>query len=161
MKKIQKISKILLIAIFLIGFVQCKTQDVAQKVPFEITQKTYFYFVGGTKGTNGTTIKIVGTAETRNVTFSTIFFQNHEYKISPEYKGDRFILTGGKTAMSKPNLDLYGNPISEYGNTAPKVEKKIPFDLEKNEAILVYNINGKDFYYKITDIEALDTVIYP
>ena len=44
MKKTQKISKILLIAIFLIGFVQCKTQDVAQKLPFEITKKTYFYF---------------------------------------------------------------------------------------------------------------------
>ncbi len=151
----------MLLVIISFGFTQCKSQKVAEKAPFKITEKTYFYFAGGKKGTNGTTIKIVGNATSLNLGFTTIFFQNHEYKIIPEFKGEKFILVGSNTEITKNDLNMHQDAASEYGNEAPKFEKKIPFDLEKNQAILVYRINGKDFYYKITEIKQLATVYYP
>jgi len=161
MKFIQRITKILFLVVILFGFTQCKSQKVEEKVPFKITEKTYFYFAGGKKGTNGTKIKIVGNATSLNLNFSTIYFQNHEYKIIPEFKGEGFILVGNHTEITKNDLNMHQNTEREYGNEAPKFEKKIPFDLEKNEAVIVYRINGKDFYYKITDIKQLKTVYYP
>lgn len=162
MRLVQKLSKIIIaVIITLLGFTQCKTQNVETEVPFEISEKTYFYYTGGKEGTHGTNIKIVGNAKTRNITFTAIFFQNHEYKITPEFKGEDFILVGSNTVIKKKELDMYQDPVGEYGNEAPKFEKKIPFDLEKNEAVLVYRINGKDSFYKIKDIKQLDTVYYP
>jgi len=59
MNILQKVSKFLLLLIVLVGFSQCKTQNGTTKVPFEITEKIYFNFTGGKKGTSGTTIKVV------------------------------------------------------------------------------------------------------
>ena len=51
--------------------------------------------------------------------------------------------------------------VKEYGNEAPKNEKKIPFDLHENEAIIEYSINGKVFYHKLNTVKQLETVNYP
>ncbi|MCK4562815.1 MAG: hypothetical protein KAT78_07910 [Flavobacteriaceae bacterium] len=161
MKFTQNTVKYLLVLIILFSLTKCKTQVVKQKAPFEIVEKTYFYFAGGKKGTNGTTIKLVGKANTLNLGFTTIFFQNHEYKIIPEFNTEKFILVGSNTEIRKNDLNMHRDAVEEYGNEVPKLEKKFPFDLEKNEAVLVYRINGEDFYYKITDIKQLKTVYYP
>lgn len=161
MKFTQNAVKYLLAVMILFSFTKCKTQIVEQKTPFKITEKTYFYFVGGKKGTSGTTIKIVGNANTLNLGFTTIFFQNHEYKIIPEFRAEKFILVGSNTEIRKNDFNMHQDAAGEYGNEAPKLEKKIPFDLEKNEAVLVYRVNGEDFYLKITDIKQLKTVYYP
>ena len=140
---------------------QCKSQDINNKVPFKITEKTYFYWVGGKKGTNGVTIKIVGNFETTNLGFSSIFFQNREYDIIPNFSTDKFTLIGNYSKLVKKDINMHQNPANEYGNEAPNMEKNIPFDLENDEAVLVYVINGKEFFVKISDIKQLDTVNYP
>lgn len=161
MKIVLKTNKFLLILIIVLGFLQCKSQKDTTKVPFEISEKNYFYFAGGKKGITGTTIKIVGKAKTLNLAFSTIFFQNQEYKIVPEFKGDEFILVGKITKMKNKDMNMHADALGEYGNKAPLIEKKIPFELADNEAIIVYRINGKDYYYKLKDIKQLDDVYYP
>lgn len=161
MNIVKKASKFLLILILLVGFSQCKTQNGTTKVPFEISEKTYFNFAGGKKGISGTTIKLVGKATTLNLTFSTIFFQNHEYKIVPDFRGDQFNLIGTNTKLIKGDMNMHQDAVGEYGNKAPDLTNKIPFELLNNEAILVYRINAKDFYYKIKNIKQLDDVYYP
>lgn len=156
-----KISVGLIFLIVFFSLIQCKTQMVEQKAPFEITEKTYFNFVGGKKGSNGTTIKVVGNANTLNLHFTTIFFQDHEYKIVPEFKGEKFILIGSKTEIIKDDIIMHHDPAKEFGNQVPKLKKKIPFELEDTEAVLVYRVNGEDFYYKITGVKQLKTVYYP
>ena len=51
--------------------------------------------------------------------------------------------------------------IATNNEVAKKDSDGIPFELEDDQAVLVYQINGKDFYYKISDIEKLETVYYP
>ena len=60
MHLVLKKSKVLWLVFILFGFAQCKSQKVTKEIPFEITEKTYFHFVGGREGSTGTTIKIVG-----------------------------------------------------------------------------------------------------
>lgn len=148
-----------ILTIFL-TFTHCKTQS-GMKAPFSITEKSYFYWVGGKKGSNGTSIKIVGNFETTNVDFPKLYFQNKEYQIVPEITGNKFTLVGNHSAITNENIVMHRDPKQEFGNQPSSAEKKIPFELEKNEAILVYSINGKDFYYKVTDIKQLETVTYP
>jgi len=161
MKQINKLGIYSITLILILSFTNCKTQNVNQKVPFTITEKTYFYWVGGKKGSTGTKIVIKGVQKTTNVNFPTIFFQNHEYKLSTEINNSGFTLIGNFSELIKKDMNMYGDPVGEYGNEAPNIKKNIPFDLEKNEAVLVYSINGKDFYHKITEIKQLETVNYP
>jgi hypothetical protein len=141
-------------------FTQCKTQN-GMKAPFTITEKTYFYWVGGKKGSNGTSIKIVGNFETTNLDFPKIYFQNNEYEIVPEITGTKFTLIGNHSAAASQNITMHSDPKQEFGNQPENSVKKIPFDLEQNEAILVYTINGEDYYYKVSDIKELPRVTYP
>jgi len=140
---------------------QCKTQERVVKDPFSITENTYFYWVGGKKGTSGTTIKIVGTTESTNLQFTKIYFQNYEYNVIPQIGNMGFILIGNRSSLIKENITVHSDPKQEYGNQPINANKNIPFDLEQNEALLVYTINGKDFYHKVKDVKQLETVTYP
>lgn len=161
MKLEQKLGIYFLIFIILFVFTQCKTQNNTIKAPFTITEKTYFYWVGGKEGSSGTTIKIVGTFNTTNLEFSSLYFQNHEYNVIPEFRQSEFTVIGNRSDQLKENIIMHSDPSQEFVNKPPNSEKKIPFDLEQNEAILVYSINGKDYYYKIEGLKELATVIFP
>lgn len=160
MTRISKSGIYLTIFILFLTFSQCKTQNV-MKAPFAITENTYFYWVDEAKGTNGTTIKIVGNTHTTNLEFPKIYFQNNEYQIVPRISGNEFTLIGNISAIANENITMHSDPKQEFGNQPISSTKKIPFDLEQNEAILVYAINGEDFYYKISDIKELPRIIYP
>ncbi len=160
MRKKKKIWISIVLAILIFNFTNCKTQNVDQKVPFKISEKTYFYWVGGKKGSSGTTIIIKGVQQTTNLYFPNIYFQNYKFDLSNELTDGGFILTANVSELVKEGLKMDADAAGEYGNKPP-VTKKIPFDLEKNEAILVYTINGKNYYHKITGIKQLETVNYP
>lgn len=161
MNRLYKISIVLVIFIGLLSFTKCKTQNTQNTPPFKVTEKTYFNWAGGKKGSNGTTIKIAGTFSTTNLSFSKIYFQNREYDVVPEINGTEFSLVGKYTVLTKRENDMYSNSIDEYGNKAPIIEKKIPFDLQQDEAIIVYAISGKESYYKVKGVKQLETVSYP
>ncbi|MFD1094476.1 hypothetical protein [Salegentibacter chungangensis] len=44
------------------------------------------------------------------------------------------------------------DPKEEYGNKAPQKPEKSPFEIDKDEAILVFTQAGKTKYYKLTGI---------
>lgn len=161
MKRLKYLIVLFLVVTASLSFTQCKTQNIDKKIPFSISEKTYFYWVGGKKGTNGTNIKIVGSYITTNVSFSKIYFQNHEYTLVTELNDEGFILSGNYSEFRKNDINMHQNAEKEYGNEAPKRENKIPFDIQNNEAIIVYSINGEEFYHKLTSVKQLDTVYYP
>ncbi len=157
-----KSFKIFFISIVLsVMFVGCKSQSLETSVPFEIVGKDYFYWVGGQKGTEGTTITLKGKTTSMNISFSKVFFQNREYNVVPEFNSAGFVIRGNHSQFRKRELVMDKDPAAEYGNTAPDQEKKIPFDLEDDEAILLYTVSGLEGYHKISDIKQLDKVYMP
>ncbi|MDT0689646.1 hypothetical protein RM549_07605 [Salegentibacter sp. F188] len=47
---------------------------------------------------------------------------------------------------------MSSDPREEYGNKAPQRAEKSPFDIERDEAILVFSQNNKTKYFKLTGI---------
>ena len=161
MKEIKSIHVQLAIIILSVIMVGCKSQSLATSVPFDIDEKTYFYWVGGKQGTEGTTIRLVGRTQSLNVSFSKLYFQNHEYDIVPEFSSQGFSIEGTFSKFREKDVIMHKDPAAEYGNQPPKVDKKIPFDLKDDEAVLLYSINGMEGYHKISGIKQLDKVYMP
>ena len=157
MKIIKKLSALSMVCLFLLSFSQCKTQVVENETPFTIIEKTYNYWVSGKKGTNGVSIKIVGNFNTTSLGFSAIYFQNREYKIVPRFQSDKFTLIGNYSVLNTAEV-LFE---TESKNEVAKTNTNIPFELEKDEAILVYSINGKNNYHKIKGVKKMETVYQP
>lgn len=139
----------------------CKSTSTQKKVPFTIEEKTYAQWVGGKEGSRGTTITIKGFSQTTNLSFSKLYFQNHEYDLVPEFNGNNFVLAATRTDPFKKDRVMSSDPKDEYGNEPPPLKKKIPFDLENDEAVVMYSVNGMESYLKITGIKKLDTVYRP
>ncbi len=144
----------------LLNFTNCKTQSIQQEAPFTLVEKSYFKWAGGKKGDQGTTIKIVGNFETTSLGFSSIYFQNYKFKVIPEIKANTFTLIGNRSSL-KEDINMSGNALDEYGNKPPKLDEKIPFDLQKDEAVIEYSINGQIYFHKIKGVKQLETVYYP
>lgn len=153
------------VIVMLFGFISligCKSQsDLETSAPFTIEEKMYFYWVGGKQGTEGTTIRIEGSTTSLNLSFSKIYFQNHEYVVVPNYRGEYFILEGTQASFRQPEQVLSGNKYEEYGNQPPQIEKKIPFDLKDDEAIILYSVSGREGYHKVSNIKQLEKVYRP
>lgn len=158
MNKIKSLSPVLMLLMLLVG---CKSQSLETSAPFDINEKSYFYWESPKQGTEGTTIRIVGRTKSLNVSFSKLFFQNHEYGIVPEYRNDGFIIEGTFSKFGKEDKVMHIEGTAEYGNRASKTEKNIPFDLSDDEAILLYSVNGLEGYHKISGISKLDNVSIP
>ncbi|MDR9457535.1 MAG: hypothetical protein RI572_09005 [Salegentibacter sp.] len=56
-------------------------------------------------------------------------------------------------ALGKGDKVMHVDPKEEYGNKAPQAPKESPFEINKDEAILVFKQNDKTKYYKLTGIE--------
>jgi len=139
----------------------CKSQSLETSAPFDIYEKTYFYWADSKKGTEGTTIRLAGRTQSLNISFSKLYFQNHEYTIVPQFNSQGFIIEGTYSKFRKKEMIMHRDPAEEFGNEIPQIEKKIPFDLENDEAILLYSINGMEGYHKIKGIKELDKVLMP
>lgn len=139
----------------------CKSTMAQKKAPFSITEKSYFEWVGGKEGTRGKTITIKGISQTLNLSFSKIFFQNHEYAVVPEFNGNDFVLSATMSEFYAPDKIMSADPRDEYGNRAPELEKKFPFDLMDDEAVVLYSVNGQESYHKVSGIKKADTVYRP
>ena len=152
----------MVIALFLaILTTGCKTNVVQKKVPFSIDEKTYYHWVGGKQGTRGTTIRITGFAETLNLSFSKIYFQNKEFEVVPQFTGTDFVLEATLSEFIPPDLVMSGNPLDEYGNEPPRTGSSIPFELQKDEAVIMYAVSGAETYVKVTGVKKLETQFRP
>lgn len=156
-----KSINLLVICIFSLVLVNCKTKSLEYSAPFEIVEKSYFYWVGGKQGTQGTSIRIEGVTTSLNISFSKLFFQNREYDIVPQFTSRGFIIEGNFSEFRDNQLVMDKDPAAEYGNQADNATNEFPFDLKEDEAILLYSVNGREGYHKITDLKQLEKVYRP
>jgi hypothetical protein len=142
---------------------QCSSQkEVVQKnVPFSITEKFYQNWVGGKEGSSGTYLKIKGDIKPSTVQFVSVFFHNREQKVNAMFQNGTFTIESN-FFQKKDDMNMTGDPAQEYGNKVPVADKDedFPFELKDNEAVLYYNVSGKDYYYKIVDIKKLENRIF-
>ena len=146
--------KTLSILLLILSFSQCGSTQFEKNTPFIIDSANYMTWTGGQPGIHGINVQIQ-LKEKSNITFDSLYFRNKATKI--EIKEASLIITNYTNSKNK-NLDitLHLDPKKEFRNKLP-IQKKIPFELSKNEAVLTYQLNGKTKYYKIKDIKERDT----
>ncbi len=158
----KKIS--LLIFLFsTIALTQCSQQKgvVQKNIPFTITEKTYQMWVGGKEGSSGTFLRIKGDIKPYGVQFMSVFFHQKEQKVNATFQDGTFTIESNFFNKEKDDMNMTGNPSGEYGNKVPAAkDTDFPFDLKNNEAVLYYHVNGKEYYYKVTDIKKLENKIF-
>lgn len=143
-----------------LGFMNCKSVKSNENPPFTISGATYNYWVGGQPGVSGIKV-IVNYTSDQEVTFDKIYFQKKEGTIENHLRDGKTFLIG-RINTSKPrgeDLVLDIDPKKEMNNKIP--EKKIPFDLKENEAVIVYTYKGESHHYKVTNMKQTKSDFYP
>ncbi|MGJ8760148.1 MAG: hypothetical protein ACSHXA_06360 [Polaribacter sp.] len=149
--------KTLSILLLILSFSQCGSTKFQKNTSFIIDSANYMTWTGEQPRIHGINVQIQ-LKEKSNITFDSLYFRNKATKV--EIKEASLIIANYTTSKSK-NLDvtLHLDPKKEFKNKLP-VQKKIPFELSKNEAVLSYQLNGETKYYKIKEIKERDTKTY-
>lgn len=156
-----KIMKLFSLLVLTISFTQCASMQFEKTPPFTIKGASYVNITGGMPGNNSTDVKIAFSSP-KKVVFEKLYFMNKIIDVTIETKENSKYIIGRhyySSGNTKYDLQLHDDPKKEYGNTTPKAEKKFPFELKENEAVLSYKEAGKTKYFKIENIKKGKDVI--
>ncbi|MFD1314967.1 hypothetical protein [Namhaeicola litoreus] len=151
-------KKILLLTLATIVLNACKVNsEVAGQPPFKFNKKTYQEYTVPYEGKKGITLYFQGELIQPNVYFESVFFRDKEIKLAPLFSGNNFEFTADYSIgyQDKEDRQMINTARGEYGNKPP-VKSDNPFDLQENEAVILYNVKGKQRYYKVSDLQMLD-----
>ena len=140
-------------------FAQCKTMKFDKNPPFTITGATYNNWVGGQPGVSGIKVLIGYTSE-KEIVFESVYFANKTTKAeSATNEGKTYIVGNIDTSTRDKELTLHSDSKEELNNQLP--EKKFPFELQENEAVVSYKDGDKTKYFKIENLKQTKTDYYP
>ena len=144
------------------SFVQCCTpkSGLQTKTPFTIAESFYQDWVGGVPGVSGTTIHIITNDLEFNVTPDSLFFRDKRLKIEIKTSDKGNLWIAHYNNKSKTDINMTDSLMGEYGNMAPN-KTNLPYNLNKNEAVLSYYYKGLIQYYKIENLEKKETLFLP
>jgi len=104
-----------------------------------------------TQGENGLDLHIpVAAIQDTRVSLESVYFRGMKSTLVQDSE---------QTNLFKANFSTNGmgimssDPAEENKNRVPQKPEDVPFDIEDNEAILVFSQNNKTKYYKLTGIE--------
>lgn len=161
MKTRFKIFSILSLLISSIGLSQCQSAKIKlqKKTPFTIQKAYYQDWMGGQPGNSGTTVQLMVNS-TKEVQPDSLFFQNRvaHIEIKPSDKVKLWVANFRKVV--RKDINMTDNPTGEYGNPVPEMTN-FPFELEKDEAVLMYSKDAKVYYFKIAGLVQKETVFFP
>jgi hypothetical protein len=134
---------------------------ISQKeLPFKIIQASYNTWVGGQPGIKGYHLNI--TMDSKEIQLDSAYFRNLKGDFKKHLTKKHTTYTATFISPSKKNdLILHGDAQKEFGNQPQKAQKKIPFELKENEAIIIFNYNEETYFYKIFDLKKVDHLPFP
>lgn len=157
----KKIIPIAILALIMMSFSQCSSAQFDKKPPATITESFYQDWVGGRPGSKGTLVTIKMKAPQTAIVFDSIYFNGKTVKLGSSINEDIVTLTGNFIVTTKHNnMIMHADPKEEFGNKPPQQVKKIPFELQKDEAIISYFKNSKKIYYRLSNIKKRKTLFY-
>jgi hypothetical protein len=150
-----KALKLLAIICLVFTFTNCSSVKLTEEAPFKVTGATYHSWVGGQPGVSGINV-IIGVENDSEVVFKNIFFQKRKVNATIKTMNEKKYVTA--------NINTSTRKEEVIGKEEVKKEAKpeeIPFVLESNEAVIVYQVGKKTYYYKVSKIKKTETIFYP
>jgi hypothetical protein len=133
----------------------CSTVKLTETAPFNITGATYHSWAGGQPGVKGINV-IVGVDYNSDILFKNIYFQNRKAQATIETKNQKKYVIGNINTSTRSEEIIVDSAVKKQTN-----KEDFPFKLESNQAVLAYEIKGKMYYYKVSNIKKTKTVFYP
>ncbi len=93
----------------------------------------------------------VSSIQTERVELDSVYFRGRKAPL--ELNAERPGVYMANFDTGKPDIIMHEDPREEYGNKVPEAPVKVPFDLDEDEAVLVFTVNNTTKFYKITGIE--------
>ena len=141
-----------------------KALTLQEESPVAIEEYYYQKWVAGARGAgSGINFSLALKSVPTDVALKDIYFMDMKTTLE-QGKQSPTVFTGYfKTAMNQPvDIIMSSDPKKEYGNTVPETEKEsIPFELQNDEAIISYMKDGKEYFYKLTDVKERPTRSMP
>ena len=134
-----------LIVMFSLFFSCGSNKDLQEKAPAQF--QTAYY----TPTSEGIQLVIpVTSIQDQRVALDGVYFHGMKSKLvqdpeKPNLYTANFRIGTGDMVMSK-------DPKDEYGNQPPQMTEKSPFNIKRDEAIVVFTQNNETKYYKLTGI---------
>ena len=165
MKTISSLLKIWPAALLLFGFSQCNSQKIVmvENPPFVLGEVMSEAWVAGVEGGGSGTNLFIPVEGGKEIMLDSVYFRGQAVK--PErIERDSYLVYIGRfkgRANQQEDMILHEDPKKEGGNKPPELRKKIPFDLEDDEAVVSFKDEGKTKYYKIENIKESPTMKLP
>lgn len=147
------------------SFSQCSSAQKLQKeAPVKFENAYYQYWVAGIQG-GGSGINLfipIDGIMKENIRLDSVYFRGKASKL--EFKPNNpslFIGRFSSAANQKKDIIMSNKPNAEYGNEAPKMKAKIPFELKENECVVSYKEGVKTKYFKIENVVERQPLHYP
>ncbi len=105
-----------------------------------------------TEGENGLDLYIpVAVIQENRVSMDSVYFRGMKSALVRDSEQTNLFIANFSTgAMDIMSID----PAEENKNRIPQRTEKVPFEIQDDEAVLVFTQNNKTKYYKLTGIEA-------
>jgi len=148
--------KLILGGIALIALQSCGNSKKSQKNgPIDLQQAFYTYSDKEATGSRMLELYLPVNSQIHpGIELDSVFFRGRGAaleKLSDDsliYVG-RFPLAGSE----KPDRIMSADPREEYGNKPPVILAKLPFELERDQAVITYKKDGESNYFKVVGIE--------
>ncbi len=152
-----RIMKILSVLAIIFSFTQCGSSKFITNPPFEIVFAEYYKCTSEHSKISGLEVKIKLKQNTA-INFDSLYFKNKVTKIKK--KEASMLIANFNTLKNYPSdLILDIDSKKEINNKLPKLNK-FPFKLNKNEAVLSYQLAGETKYFKIKNLKEIDTSLF-
>lgn len=128
-------------------FSSCAGNKGLQEIAPAQFQQAYFT-------TDAASVKLfipVSAIQTERVELNSVYFRGRKAPL--ELHEDRPGVYMANFDTGKPDMVMHEDPREEYGNKVPESPEKVPFDLDDDEAVIVFTENDTTKFYKITGIE--------
>lgn len=144
-------------------FLHCAgNKDTFQENPPFAVQEAYFqHWVAGTpSGGRGTNLTIRFADIPEKVQVKKVYFRGKVQQAKPNRNVSNEY-TAYFTTPEKKDMVVADNPEKEAQNPVPEIHKDTLFNLKNTEAVLLYEVDNKTFYYKLKNLEEKQAIAYP
>ncbi len=153
MKLVKKLIFFSLAAVVMMSFSQCASmQKLEVNSPVKFKEVYYKEWSNPARGMgSGLNLCLVLLQDINSVELDSVYFRKKQAKLV-HTKNNTFIAKFETDKNKTHDIIMSADPKEEYGNTLPKVEKPIPYELNDNECVVSYKDGDKTKYFKISDI---------
>lgn len=120
-------------------------------------QAYYTTWTGGVKGAGSGVNLFIPVAADAEIKMDTVYFRGRKGVLEKVDSEEGLYVARFKNPGADKDFVMHKDPKMEYGNEVPKMIEKIPFDLAEGEAVVRYTRNGKEKFFRITNIQKKDS----